>query len=98
MTMAIACFVAMACHVASVVIIDVAVHEAMSVACFVAVTCHLASAVVVAVASKKSNDYWGTPTKDKLLDLELGVLWVLQSFCAEPSPEKVQQFLRHTNK
>ena len=97
MTMVVACFVAMACHVASVVIIDVAVHEAIPVACFVVVACQAASAVVVAVASKKSNNFWGTPSKDKLLDLKLVVLWILQSFCTEPSTQKSLTISRHTN-
>ena len=51
--MAVACFVAMACHVASAVIIDVTAHEATHVACFVAVAYHVASA--------KFINFQGTP-------------------------------------
>ena len=60
MTTAVACFVAMACHVASAVIIDVTVHEAMPVACFAAVACHVASA--------KFINFQGTPINDDVVN------------------------------
>ena len=62
----------MACHVASAVIIDVTVHEAMPVACFVAVACCMAFA--------KSINFQGTSVNDNVESQDSCQIWKWE-FC-----------------